>query len=222
MDDDSHDLTLVRAFIRGSAPELATLDDEAMIAAARAQGLRLHKFKRTAMLPRVQRVLGILEGLEPTSILDVGSGRGVFLWPLLDAIRGVAVTSVDRDPIRVRDVQAVAAGGVTRLAGVEADAAALPWPAASFDIVTALEVLEHVDDPLPVARELLRVARRFVVVSVPSQPDDNPEHVRLFDADTLTQLFAGLGAPRVQLAWVPGHMIATVTRPRTDTPPSHA
>ncbi|MBK6922119.1 MAG: class I SAM-dependent methyltransferase [Deltaproteobacteria bacterium] len=214
MDDDSHDLTLVRAFIRGRAPELARLDDDAMIEAALAQGLRLHKFKRTAMLPRVQRVLGILEGLEPTSILDVGSGRGVFLWPLLETIRGIAVTAVDHDPIRVRDLQAVAAGGIARLAGVEADAAALPWPAASFDIVTALEVLEHVDDAVPVARELLRVARRFVVVSVPSQPDDNPEHVRLFDGDTLSRLFLDLGAPRVQLAWVPGHIIAIVARAR--------
>lgn len=43
-------------------------------------------FKRTAALPRVRKVLGILHGLGPESVLDVGSGRGVFLCPLLDGI----------------------------------------------------------------------------------------------------------------------------------------
>ena len=47
---------------------------------------------------------------------------------------------------------------------------ALPFAARSFDVVTCLEVLEHLDDPAAAARELARVARRAVVVSVPFEP----------------------------------------------------
>jgi ubiquinone/menaquinone biosynthesis C-methylase UbiE len=46
----------------------------------------------------------------------------------------------------------------------------LPFAARSFDTVTCLEVLEHLDDPSAAVRELARVARRAVVVSVPFEP----------------------------------------------------
>ena len=211
MDDATHYVEFARAFVRGRLGLDHDLDDDALWRAAAAAELRLHKFKRTGPLPRVVHVLGALRGLEPTSILDVGSGRGVFLWPLLDTIRNVAVTAVDREPQRAVDLQAVAAGGIARLAAHQADAVALPFPSASFDVVTVLEVLEHVDAPERVAREILRVARRFVVASVPSHPDDNPEHLRLFDADGLTRLFRDAGAARVQVDFVHNHMLATIS-----------
>jgi len=44
-----------------------------------AVGLKMHRFKRTAELSQVRRVLGMLRGLGPESLLDIGSGRGVFL-----------------------------------------------------------------------------------------------------------------------------------------------
>lgn len=196
MDDSTHYMELLQAFVRGRP---GATD-------------RLHKFKRSIALPRVSQVIGVLRGLDPTSILDIGSGRGTFLWPLLDAIPGVAVTSVDRSAQRVADLQAVAAGGITRLAALLGDVESLPFDRATFDVVTILEVLEHVEDPTRAAAEVLRVARRFVVASVPSQPDDNPEHVRLFDKTSLERLFADAGASRVTIDYVPGHMIATVTR----------
>jgi 2-polyprenyl-3-methyl-5-hydroxy-6-metoxy-1,4-benzoquinol methylase len=76
--------------------------------------------------------------------------------------------------------------------------------------VTVLEVLEHVEDPLAVAREAVRVARRFVIASVPSKEDDNSGHIRPFDARSLSALFAEAGARRVSVEYVPGHMVCLV------------
>nr|WP_256444588.1 methyltransferase domain-containing protein [Aquihabitans sp. G128] len=46
----------------------------------------------------------------------------------------------------------------------------LPFEADTFDLVLAIEVLEHVPYPELALSELHRVARRDVVVSVPREP----------------------------------------------------
>ncbi len=58
--DDSHYLGLGAAFCRGRLGPGAPAEDRAAIEAGLAAGLRLHRFKRTAELPRVRRVLGAL------------------------------------------------------------------------------------------------------------------------------------------------------------------
>src|SRR5512145_1864372 len=71
---------------------IETCDDEALSCGEKA-ALRLFKWKRNAELPRVRRVLGILRSFSPESLLDVGSGRGTFLWPLLDELPSMRVTA---------------------------------------------------------------------------------------------------------------------------------
>jgi ubiquinone/menaquinone biosynthesis C-methylase UbiE len=46
----------------------------------------------------------------------------------------------------------------------------VPFDAHSFDLVAATEVLEHVPDPEATVAEMVRVARRNVLVSVPHEP----------------------------------------------------
>lgn len=210
MDPERYYLELAAAFVRGHRPALRAegCPPAELVERGRADGLRLLKFKRNATLPRVAKVLGILRGLQPAALLDVGSGRGTFLWPLLHELPWLPVTALDADPRRVRDLLAVREGGVERLAVLHADACALPLPADAMDVVTALEVLEHLPEPSRAAAELVRVARRFVVVSVPSGPDDNPQHIQLFSPASLRALLLDAGAKRVQLEHVPGHMIA--------------
>jgi len=170
-------------------------------------GLRLHRFKRTMELPRVRRALGILRGLAPTSLLDVGSGRGAFLWPLLDAFPGLPVTAIDLLDHRVADIQAVRDGGVATLSALRGDATALSFADGAFDVATMLEVLEHIPDTQRALAEVCRVARRCVVLSVPSKPDDNPEHIHLFDSPTLVSLVRGAGMARVSVEHVLNHRI---------------
>lgn len=209
-------IRLAAAYVRGrlgvpSDLPLSELDDadlQELVRLGRERGLRLHRFKRTMGLARVARVLGVLKGIAPADLLDIGSGRGAFLWPLLEAFPWLPVTALDRLDYRVADLQAVRDGGVETLTAARGDATSLGFDDASFDAVTFLEVLEHIPDTRSALAEACRVARRFVVLSVPSQPDENPEHIHLFSAGTLEPLLREAGASRVTFDATPGHLIA--------------
>lgn len=212
---------LVAAYIRGKLPfdqqhaalftkpldELADEEIRALIQLAQERELRLHRFKRTMELPRVRKVLGILQGIQPGNLLDIGSGRGAFLWPLLDRFPSLAVTCVDVLEYRIADIQAVRRGGVEHLDALKADATALPFVSRSFEVVTMLEVLEHIPDTLRALAEVCRVAKSFVVLSVPSKEDNNPEHIHLFNQQHLQRLLEELDIRRTTFEYVPNHMI---------------
>ncbi len=187
---------------------LASEQLEALIRLGLERGLRLHRFKRTMGLPRVARVLGLLRGLNPAELLDVGSGRGAFLWPLLDAFPDLPVTAIDSDERRVAVAMAVHAGGLEGLRARALDVTRLDLPDNGYDVVTLLEVLEHIPATERALAEVVRVARRFVVLSVPSKPDNNPEHIHLFDSNTLTRLLLAAGAARVRCDHVLNHIVA--------------
>jgi SAM-dependent methyltransferase len=221
MKDDATDAELARAYylelaaalVRHRLPDLAGLPPAELFRRGVAAGLRLHHFKRTGGLPRVRKVLGILRGLAPADLLDVGSGRGVFLWPLVDGFPELRVLAIDRKPLNAADIHAVSAGGIDRLSAAVMDVHRLALADRSVDGVTFLEVLEHLEQPGRALAEAVRVARRFVVVSVPSHEDDNPEHIHLFTRRALTELFAVAGVERLSFDGVLNHLIAVARVP---------
>lgn len=105
-------------------------------------------------------------------------------------------------------------GGVERLKARQANATDLPFPDRHFDVVTLLEVLEHIPDAQTALAEAVRVCERALLLSVPSRPDDNPstssghrpEHIHLFDEDRLRQMLAACGVTRVKCGGVLGHL----------------
>ena len=205
--DERYYARFAAAYVRGT---LAAADDATeadLIALGRGEGLKLHRFKRTMDLPRVRAVIGALHGIQPETLLDVGSGRGVFLWPLLDAFPDLDVTAIDLLEHRRAVLEAVRAGGIGRLSVHDMDVTDLGLEDDSFDVATVLEVLEHLEQPARAVREVVRVARRFVVASVPSKEDDNPEHIQLFDGAALERMFADAGARNATITYVRGHII---------------
>ena len=210
---ESHYRALAAAYARGALGEPA-LEDDAAISQAVERGLALHRFKRTAQLPRVRAVIGALRGFGAESLVDLGSGRGAFVWPLLDALPEIALVATDVLAHRATLYEHVRRGGFARVAGVRADITALPFADASADCVTALEVLEHLpgDGPAAATREAMRVARVAVIASVPSREDDNPEHVHLFDGAHLEALFRAAGARRVAIDHVLNHIVCVAVR----------
>ena len=176
-----------------------------------APEMKLHYFKVKEDLPRVQVVLGFLQGIVPAgqcnSLLDVGSGRGVFLFPLLRDFQDLEVTSLDILPHRVALHECIREGGVTNLHPLLEDICTWDAPDKSFDVVTMLEVMEHIPDTLAVVKNAIRLARKYIIVSVPSKPDDNPEHIHLFSNDDLKCLFLENGCSKVKFMSVTNHRV---------------
>ncbi|UCE02914.1 MAG: class I SAM-dependent methyltransferase [Candidatus Latescibacterota bacterium] len=208
MELDRYHMEFLLAFVRGRTGRLDLSDPDALLKLAGAAGLRVHRFKRTMGLPRVDRVLGVLAGLAPAQLLDIGSGRGTFLWPLMERFPTLPVVAIDSTARRAADLGAVRRGGIERLSAAQMDTTQLGFARRSFDVVTLLEVLEHLENPAAAATEAIRVARRFVLASVPSKEDDNPEHRWLFDRRSMEALFRDGGAQNVRIDYVRGHMIA--------------
>lgn len=180
----------------------------ALLALGREWEVKLYRFKRGHEdLPRVKQVLGFLRGISPGSLLDVGSGRGVFLFPFLDAFPQAQVTSLDILDYRIESLEDIRRGGVSVLTPLRADICAHPLPDKSVDVVTLLEVLEHIPDVENAVLAAVRTARRYVVASVPSKPDNNPEHIHLLTRAILTEYFAQAGCTRLHFSGVPGHLV---------------
>ena len=191
--------------------QLTSGDIAELIAAGQAAELKLYHFKQKGLLPRVRAVLGFLKGVQPESLLDVGSGRGVFLLPFLEEFPWVPVTSVDLLPHRVEMLRRMAAGGISHLTALQQDICRWDLPEASFDVVTLLEVLEHIPDVSQAVTAAVRLARRYVVVTVPSKPDNNPEHIHLLTKDILTGLFTAAGCSSLRFDGVNGHLFMTAS-----------
>ncbi|MGB3770462.1 MAG: mycofactocin oligosaccharide methyltransferase MftM [Rhodococcus sp. (in: high G+C Gram-positive bacteria)] len=124
------------------------------------------------------------------SVLDLGSCFGFF--PLRLALRGVTVTATDIHEGTVRLLDAMRAPLGVELTTLVCDAGEVPVVDGFADTVTALHLLEHVDEDLGdrIVREALRVARRRVVVAVPFENEAQAchGHVRTFDLAALEAL----------------------------------
>lgn len=193
--------------------ELTGEEKQAIIGAGCAVRDRRYYFKRThGEMPRVKRVIGFLRSVQFESLLDVGSGRGVFLIPFMEEFPWVRVSSADVLPHRVQFMQDMIAGGINQLTALNADITQMPFDEKSHDVVTMLEVLEHIPQVDKAVEAAVRIARKHVVVTVPSKPDDNPEHIHLLTKAALTELFARAGCTRLRFDGVNGHlfMVATV------------
>ena len=104
----------------------------------------------------------------PQSILDVGCGEGVLTEQWADQLGSGRIVGIDLDDPKLK-----AEWDKRQRANLEykvEDATNLSFADGEFDMATAIEVLEHVPDPERTVAEMARVAKRWVLVSVPREP----------------------------------------------------
>jgi SAM-dependent methyltransferase len=134
------------------------------------------------------------------SILDVGCGNG---WFTNHAAKHLKIIGVDRSWVALKHLTTTCC---------QADAGALPFQDRSFDLIVAMEVLEHLtfDRYTRAINELARVSRRYVLVTVPFSERLNLKsavcpacgckfhrwyHMRSFSRKTMKRLLAKADDP---------------------------
>ena len=106
-------------------------------------------------LGHIERLAG---GFAGKRVLDVGCGGGILAEAM--AARGAQVTGIDlaEKPLKVAMLHGLESGSGVSYRLVAAEALALEAPE-SFDVVTCMEMLEHVPDPASIVRACSQLVR---------------------------------------------------------------
>jgi 2-polyprenyl-3-methyl-5-hydroxy-6-metoxy-1,4-benzoquinol methylase len=108
------------------------------------------------------------ETAAPESVLDVGCGEGVLTSEWAERLENGRIVGIDLDDPKLRSEWE--ARRRPNLEYRAEEATSLSFDDGEFDMVAAIEVLEHVPDPEATLAEMIRVARRHLLVSVPREP----------------------------------------------------
>jgi SAM-dependent methyltransferase len=146
-------------------------------------------------------------------VLDLGCRDGALTR---EFAAGNEVVGVDADRDALAEAQKL--GIETRWADLDEP---LPFPDASFDVLVAGELLEHLRDPRQLVAEARRVLRPggTLVASVPNayrlknrlrflagrKPEDDPTHLQMFTADDVGKLLGGFDEPT--LHFIAGRLV---------------
>ena len=152
--------------------------------------------------------LSFVKIAEDANVLDVGCGGGANIARHLIRCPRGKVTGIDYSPVSVKKSREVNAAAIAagRCKVVEGSADALPFEDVCFDLVTAIHVLENLDDGklAKTVQEIRRVlkddGRLFVRCFTPRDmragTSRNGLYYRYFTADELVWLFEGLDVLR--------------------------
>jgi len=165
------------------------------------------------------RITTRVAALAPENLLDAGCGEGETLARLAGHLPPRVLGFDILEPSVRFTAQRHPAPHVA-VASIEA----ICCPDNTFDLVLCLEVLEHLPDPEQAVAELLRVSRRDVLISVPSEPwfrlgslcrgkylatwGNHPEHVNHWSPRTLRRFLAASAevvAVEHCLPWIIAH-----------------
>jgi ubiquinone/menaquinone biosynthesis C-methylase UbiE len=120
----------------------------------------------SAEINRLKEILEIIPK-DVQTVLDVGAGNGFFVNSLKIYPGFVKIVGLDQSKEALKHVQ------TERVLGSISN---LPFENSSFDLVTCLEVLEHLpqDDFKKGILELQRVSKKYILITVPNE--NNLEH----------------------------------------------
>jgi ubiquinone/menaquinone biosynthesis C-methylase UbiE len=160
----------------------------------------------------VECVLRMAAAGAKDSALDVACGPGLLACALAKRVRHA--TGIDLTPAMLEQARkAQREQGVSNVSWDQGDVTALPYPDATFDVVTCRFAFHHFPDPLTVLGEMKRVCgpggRMVIADSAPAaakadafnamEKMRDPSHARALPVEEWVALFRAAGLPRPQI-----------------------
>jgi 2-polyprenyl-3-methyl-5-hydroxy-6-metoxy-1,4-benzoquinol methylase len=134
------------------------------------------------------------------SVLDVGFGLGYGLNLMSNKAKTLSGIDIDRLAVAKGNQDLLGNSKIRELKHY--DGLNIPYPEKSFDVVTCVDVIEHVPDYAQLIKNMCQIARRVVIISTPNRraeftkPDGapmNPWHLREWSFDEFDSILGELG-----------------------------
>ena len=151
--------------------------------------------------------LGVDRYIRPgDKVLDVGFGLGYGLEIMGEKAGALVGIEIDRRAVERAQVL------IDRLPVLQDirqyDGVKIPFPQGDFDVITCVDVIEHVPDYQNLLREMVRVSRRIVIISTPNRRPEfslsngrprNPWHLREWSYEEISKILGNISG--VQVEW---------------------
>ncbi len=124
------------------------------------------------------------------NVVDIGCGVGDLLVEMRKRRPGVSVSGLDFSARAIQGAKAILPDGTFVQHVIERE---LPYPDATFDVVLCTDVLEHLEHPLDVASELVRICRPGGIVAIVVPDGDVDQffgHIWFWNQESLTRLLS--------------------------------
>jgi ubiquinone/menaquinone biosynthesis C-methylase UbiE len=119
------------------------------------------------LVKRYQRNLKeLLSSVTPESILDVGCGEGFITDQLYRVTGNERIFGLEFG----KEILLKAEKDYPHISFKHGSAYDIPFGDNSFDLVAALELLEHLDEPARALKEIKRVTKKWFLLSIPLEP----------------------------------------------------
>ncbi len=111
-------------------------------------------------------LIALAKPLKAESILDAGCGEGFTMEELLKSGVGKKIEGIEYS----KDAISYGKKLFPNLNIKQGSVYELPYKDNSFDLIICTEVLEHLEEPIKALKEMLRVSKKYLIVSVPNEP----------------------------------------------------
>ena len=111
-------------------------------------------------------LISLAKPLKAEIILDVGCGEGFTMEKLLKSGVGKKIEGIEY----AKDAILLGKKLFPNLTFRQGSVYELPYKNNSFDLVVCTEVLEHLEESEKALKEMLRISKKYLIISVPNEP----------------------------------------------------
>ncbi len=147
-----------------------------------------------------EKIVKTISRLKIKNILDAGCGEGFIIRKVLKNIPDIKINGLDMNQDSIQFAKKI----LPNCKFTQGDIINMPYNNNSYDLIIALEILEHLKSPELALQELKRVTNNYCLISVPLEPyfslgnllsgknikqfGKEPEHLQLWNKKQIVNL----------------------------------